>query len=187
VANLSQYSSETSPRSLRSTVARRKQYRALLLQLLRFGVVGVSNVTIDLLVLNILLLSFPTRSFLLLLIYNSVAYMIGAFNSFVLNKYWTFQQSRTMTTGEVLRFALVNVTGILCNDALLWLAAHTLSMLAILHSNTLLWANSSKLSAIAGTAVITYCGMRLWVFTGQQHKTALIRNTSVTLSGKREE
>jgi putative flippase GtrA len=184
VANLSQYASGMSSRLLRTILAQSEHYKAICLQLLRFGAVGVSNVTIDLLALNILLLRFPTRNPLLLLVYNTVAYMLGALNSFLLNKYWTFRRSRMMM-GEVLRFAVVNVAGIFCNDALIWLAARALHPLI---GSTLIWANASKLSAVAGTAVITYCGMRFWVFTARQRKSATFAVNSLDMTfGKHEE
>src|SRR5215467_878046 len=59
-------------------------------QLLRFGLVGGLNTLVDLLILNGLLWLFPTTSTLRLLFYSSLAFSMGAVNSFLLNKYWTF-------------------------------------------------------------------------------------------------
>ncbi len=59
-------------------------------EIVRFAIVSVANTVIDLLTLNGLLLLFPTQNATLLVAYNSVAYTVGALNSFVLNKYWTF-------------------------------------------------------------------------------------------------
>src|SRR5579883_2152538 len=69
-----------------------RQHRArfhLLKQLTRFSLVGGLNTLIDLLVLNALLLLWPASSTLQLLLYNALAYGVGAGNSFVWNKYWT--------------------------------------------------------------------------------------------------
>lgn len=131
-------------------------------QVVRFSIVGVSNTAIDVLVLNILLWKFPTQNAYLLLSYNSLAFASGALNSYVFNKYWTFRHRQTSTNSELLRFATVNGVGFLCNNGILWIAA------SILHPalmNTTLWANGAKLSAVVGTAMVTYLGMRLWVFT----------------------
>src|SRR5207253_5504351 len=65
-------------------------------QVIRFVVVGFSNVTVDVLILNLLLMSFPTTNTGLLLAYNSVAYASGAINSYVLNKHWTFHSRSGM-------------------------------------------------------------------------------------------
>src|SRR5229473_2405525 len=65
-------------------------WNTTLWQLVRFGIVGVLNTTIDIVTLNILLWRFPTHNANLLLVYNTIAYTLGALNSFALNKYWTF-------------------------------------------------------------------------------------------------
>ncbi len=130
-------------------------------QVVRFGIVGVCNTAIDVLVLNLLLWGFPTQNIHLLLLYNSLAFISGAFNSYIFNKYWTFRHTRLPTGSELLRFATVNGASFLCNNGILWIAAGVLHRLL---TNTTLWANAAKLSAVVGTATITYLGMRLWVF-----------------------
>lgn len=137
---------------------------------MRFSIVGVLNTTIDIVTLNILLWQFPTHSTNFLLLYNSIAYMLGALNSFGLNKYWTFKRRYAITGNELVRFAIVNVVGILCNDGLIWIVA---TILRPLIASNLPWANISKLIATAGTMVISYLGMRLWVFAirSQAHKS----------------
>jgi putative flippase GtrA len=134
---------------------------ALFWQLVCFGMVGILNTLIDVLTLNILLRLFPTNNANLLLIYNTLAYTLGAFNSFNLNKRWTFKLKSSINGGEILRFATINVLGIACNDITIWVVAR---MLHPLISNNILWANIAKLSAIAVTFLFSYFGMRLWVF-----------------------
>jgi putative flippase GtrA len=140
---------------------RGESWPALSWQIVRFGIVGTLNATIDILALNILLFFFTTRNANLLLLYNVVAYTLGAINSYILNKYWTFRRHQVMMSGEVLRFIIVNMIGILCNSLILWSTARLLHPFI---ANTLLWANISKVIAILGTAIISYTGMRLWVF-----------------------
>ena len=135
-------------------------------QFIRFGIVGILNTTLDLLILNSLLWLFPTTNTQLVLLFNSLAYSIGAINSFLLNKYWTFRQRRTTTMGEVGRFALTTLLGIGCNDCLIWLA--NILFRPFISQDTL-WMNVSKLIAIAGTVFISYIGMRLWVFAKRSH------------------
>ncbi|HLZ61731.1 MAG TPA: glycosyltransferase [Ktedonosporobacter sp.] len=140
---------------------RTASWPALFWQIVRFGIVGTLNASIDLLALNILLFFFATRNTNLLLLYNVLAYSLGAVNSYLLNKYWTFRRQKVLMSGELLRFTIVNLIGILCNSLLLWVAALLLHPLI---ANTLLWANAAKIIALLGTAVISYLGMRLWVF-----------------------
>src|SRR5690242_14728916 len=73
-------------------------------QMMRFGAVGVVNTGIDIGTLNLLLWRFPTHNANTLLIYNSIAFLLGALNSFILNKYWTFQARRAASGSEILRF-----------------------------------------------------------------------------------
>lgn len=130
-------------------------------QLFRFAVVGGLNTVVDLLLLNGLLWFFPTTSSPMLLLYNMLAYSLGALNSFFLNKYWTFGQKQVTTRGELLRFTLTTLGGIGWSTGILWLISNTLHPLL---GNPTVWANVSKGFAIVGTALISYLGMRLWVF-----------------------
>jgi putative flippase GtrA len=78
------------------TLARRG-FMNFLAQLLRFCVVGGLNTFIDILAFNLLVWGLPTRNAALLIVYNSLAYLIGAVNSFCWNKLWTFKQRSKAT------------------------------------------------------------------------------------------
>jgi putative flippase GtrA len=146
-------------------------------QVLRFGLAGGLNTLVDLLILNGLLWLFPTTSSLMLLAYNSLAYSLGAVNSFLLNKYWTFGQKQRTTRREVARFTLITLCGIGWSTIILWLASNVFrSFLA----NATVWANASKVVAIAGTALISYLGMRLWVFVSNAQKEQTLLRSNVS-------
>src|SRR5713101_3094808 len=104
-----------------------RQRVGLLVQLLRFCIVGGLNTFVDVLAFNLLVWGFPTQDSKLLVVYNSLAYAIGAVNSFLWNKVWTFKQHSQATNDQILRFALVTCMGIFCNDAFLWLATSILT------------------------------------------------------------
>jgi putative flippase GtrA len=140
-------------------------------QVLRFGLVGGLNTLVDLLILNGLLWLFPTTSSLMLLAYNSLAYSLGAVNSFLLNKYWTFGQKQRTTRRELARFTLTTLCGIGWSTSIIWLASNALHPLLV---NPTVWANASKVIAIGGTALISYLGMRLWVFVSQAQKENIL-------------
>ena len=146
-------------------------------QIVRFGIVGVLNTIVDIIALNILLWRFPTHDTNLLLFYNSIAYMLGALNSFGFNKYWTFKHKQAVTGSEIFRFAIVNIIGILCNDGIIWSVA---SILHTVIANHTLWANASKGCAIIGTTSVSYLGMRLWVFSRSQNGTSKAKERRVT-------
>ena len=146
-------------------------------QILRFALAGGLNTLVDLLILNGLLWLFPTSSSSMLLAYNSLAYSTGAINSFLLNKYWTFGQKRRATRAELVRFALITICGIAWSSIILWLASRALHPFLF---NTTVWANVSKLVAIGGTALISYLGMRLWVFVSKQSEKQAALNATVS-------
>lgn len=133
-------------------------------QFLRFGLVGCLNTLIDVLALNCLLWLWPTQNAALFLLLNSFAYTLGALNSFLLNRAWTFQRKGQTTMREVSRFVLTTLAGIACNDLML---GSLNSSFQAAHLNTNLWINVAKLLAIAGTVFISYLAMRLWVFVQQ--------------------
>src|SRR5579875_1957839 len=139
---------------------------ALFGQVLRFALVGGLNTLLDLLILNGLLWLFPTSSTAMLLAYSAFAFSIGAINSFLFNKYWTFGQRQKTTRKELLRFAATTSCGIVWSSIILWLAGNLLHSVLV---NAVLWANASKVIAIGGTALISYLGMRLWVFVSRGH------------------
>lgn len=168
------YSATTPQQKRQTSPLSRPGWMRSLWEVLRFGLVGGLNTAIDLLILNGLLLLFPTQSTITLLMYNSVAYGVGAINSFVLNKYWTFRHQQRTTPGELVRFALTTCAGIVCNDAILWLLGNVLHP-AI--ANTTLWANTSKILAVFGTASLSYLGMRLWVFVKKPQEVEHMRQS----------
>jgi putative flippase GtrA len=135
---------------------------------LRYCLVGGANTAIDLLTFNILLWSFPTNNVLALVGYNSLAYASGAASSFFLNKYWTFQHQQGMTRRELVRFLIILFIEVLYSNGLVWLIGKALQPLI---TNATLWANASKVLAVAIGAVISYICMRFWIFaSGSQAK-----------------
>lgn len=144
-----------------ATTRARPQMRPLTAQIVRFSVTGALNTAIDVLALNALLLIFDLRTAPQILLANAVAYTLGAVNSFFLNKRWTFGQRTPIRLGEVGRFTLTTLVGIGVNDTLLWAIGQAL--LPLLGPTSLL-ANTAKIGAIGGTVLLSFLGMRLWVF-----------------------
>jgi putative flippase GtrA len=119
------------------------------------------NTTIDLLVLNCLLWIWPTQNIAKLLLFNTIAYACGALNSFFINRYWTFQRAGRPKAREGVRFLLMTLAAIGCNDLILWFMGNIQNPA---HLSVTLWVNISKVVAIGGTILVSYLGMRLWVF-----------------------
>jgi putative flippase GtrA len=130
-------------------------------QFFRYCLVGGMNTLIDVFILNVLLWGFPTTNVLVLIGDNSIAYMSGAISSFFFNKYWTFGHTQRMTWREVLRFVITLFFEVLYSNVLIWLAGKALQPFII---NVTLWGNVSKLVAVVGGTIISYCFMRYWTF-----------------------
>jgi putative flippase GtrA len=146
-------------------VSTKRSPARIAVQFLRFCVVGGMNTFVDVFTFNLLIWVFPTQDSGLLVIFNSLAYLIGAVNSFCWNKLWTFRQRSEATNDQIARFALVTSLGIICNDAFLWLATTILTSLSL---TSILWVNVAKVSAIAGSVTVSYIGMRFGVFTKKE-------------------
>ncbi len=146
-------------------VSTKRSSASIVVQFLRFCVVGSLNTLVDVLAFNLLIWMFPTQDSGLLVIFNSLAYLIGAVNSFCWNKIWTFRQRSEASNVQIIRFALVTSLGIICNDAFLWLATTIFMSLSL---TSILWLNVAKVCAIAGSVTVSYIGMRFGVFTKKE-------------------
>jgi len=140
---------------------RRSRWISTFWQFLRYCLVGGANTIVDLLTLNIILWRFPTNNLQVLVLYNSIAYTSGALSSFFLNKYWTFRRRQKTTSREVIRFTISLVLEVIYSSALIWLAGKAMHLLI---ANPTLWANASKLTAVAIGTLISYSFMRFWTF-----------------------
>lgn len=145
-------------------------------QFIRFVFVGCSNTVIDVFVLNALLWLWPTRSAALLVLLNSITYATGAINSFILNRYWTFQRVGRPVSYEARRFVLVTLGGILCNDILFGLLTGVVHPGAL---NSTLWTSIVKVISIGGTVLVSYLAMRLWVFASYPQRKLAMASTSL--------
>lgn len=72
-------------------------------QMIKYGLVGVINTLITLIILFVLQNAFGVSY----KISNAVGYIAGFINSFVLNKLWTFKGNSSSTFSQFIRFALV--------------------------------------------------------------------------------
>ena len=151
----------------------------LLQQFLRFALVGGMNTIIDIMVFNLLLWLLPSRNIGDLLLYNTIACLVAASNSFLWNKYWTFKQRQPITRKELLHFALLTAATVLCNNCIVLILTNSLPSLM---ASAALGANILRLSAIAGTLFISFFGMRerlLQILHGLNNRMHCYANHSI--------
>jgi len=119
----------------------------------RFGAVGMLNTVLDLALFAVLggWLALPA------LAANTLAYGTGIVNSFVWNRRWTFAHRPRQHAGrQFARFALVSLSALLLNDALV------LSLAALF--------NAGSAGLAAAKLIATAAGL-LWNFTLNNHWT----------------
>jgi len=121
----------------------------VVVQFLKFGIVGVSNTLIAFAVYTILLKGFGVWYILA----SGIGFVIGAVNGFLLNRRWTFRGH----VGDALtpvRWAVVQSCGLACNLALVYVFVHDAGMDKLL----------GQIPATAIVVVLTFIANRAWTF-----------------------
>jgi putative flippase GtrA len=123
-----------------------KDARSLLL----FSLVGLSNTLVDYLVFFLLYHWFHNY-------YQGIqviSYSCGMVNSYLLNKYWTFQKKTAPGSAEIFKFITVNALALAAASAALYLAGHNSHLSMFL----------CKTIATGISMTVNYTGSRYWVF-----------------------
>jgi len=121
----------------------------VLVQFVKFGIVGVSNTLITLAVYTLLLKVFGVWY----LAASAIGFLLGAVNGFLLNRRWTFRGH----VGDALtpvRWGVVQTCGLAVNEALLYVFVHDA------HLDKLI----AQVCATAVVTVSTFFANRAWTF-----------------------
>ena len=150
-------SEPTEQRNLQTSVARarRRVGAPLLVQLVKFGIVGVSNTLLMLVVYAVLL-----KLGVWYLAASAIGFVAGATNGFLLNRRWTFKEH----VGDALtpvRWAIVQSCGLGINEGLLYLLVHDAQLDKLL----------AQVSATAVVTVTTFFTNRAWTFKARPSVT----------------
>ncbi|MEG2119671.1 MAG: GtrA family protein [Pseudoflavonifractor sp.] len=116
----------------------------------KFGLIGVVNTLLDLgvfYVMNKIFLLDPYLS-------QIISFFVGALNSFLWNKFWTFEKRGSVTGREVLRYVVTNGGYLLLSLGLLRLLVGALSVDPFL----------AKLPTTAFMLLYNYLMNKFWVF-----------------------
>lgn len=146
------------------------------LQLSKFAVVGVINTLVDLLGFNVL------RKFTKLkaVVASYISSTVAMINSYVLNKYWTFQsqQSGSGAATEAAKFFFSTIIGVyVIHNGLVWIFSEKFTLfskiayaitskLPILNklSQRFVYDNVAKVAGIGGSLVWNFILYKFWVF-----------------------
>jgi putative flippase GtrA len=144
-----------SPTSLPGPLARLNA--PLLVQFVKFGIVGVSNTLLTFIVYTVLLKVFGVWY----LTASAVGFGVGATNGFLLNRRWTFREHVGDTLTPV-RWAVVQGCGLAVNEGLLYLFVHDASLDKLL----------AQACATVFVTISTFFANRAWTF--RAHAPAVV-------------
>ena len=143
------------------------------MQLLRFAVVGLMNTLIDFGVLNGLLWLDGYSIGWQLFVYNALAFSAANGNSYLLNKWWTFGDSRPVSSGQVGLFFFLTLVGMTINSSIVFFLTTSSWFPQTVAAS--IWVNLAKVVATLASMIWNYCSYRWWVFDarppGHSHRT----------------
>jgi len=139
-------------------------------QLVRFALVGFSNTGVDLGVTNLLVVLTAARSEIALLLISVVACSAATFNSYMLNRKYTFRDGEGRPVpGSVIRFAAVAGLSMIINTSVfLFLAKYMPAQLGL---PELVAINLAKIGGIAAAMAVSFAGYRFGVFRTDEIKS----------------
>ncbi|WP_229263806.1 GtrA family protein [Cohnella cholangitidis] len=126
----------------------------------KFAIVGGLNTGVDFAVFCTLVYGIGFGTFWA----QCISYVAGVANSYLLNRYWTFQVKERRSAGELVRFILVN---------LLSFGAATLVLLGL--ESWGIEPAFAKILSVACSLAVNYVGYRLWVFRVSEKTARTIR------------
>ncbi len=121
----------------------------MLVQFLKFGIVGISNTLLTFIVYTVLLKGFGVWY----LAASAIGFTVGAINGFLLNRRWTFRDHVGDAFTPV-RWAIVQGSGLALNEGLLYLFVDGADLDKLL----------AQACATAIVTVLTFFVNRAWTF-----------------------
>ena len=127
-----------------------------LIQLLTYSLVGLSNMILDLLIVNILMKIFNTYNGPLLMAFNIISFLLYSLNGYVLNKKFTFKSEEK----SYLKYMIVLGGSVIIESPLFSL----LTTFNIFTLDKVLWANICKIISFTLGAVMCFLITKFLIF-----------------------
>jgi len=135
---------------------------SILYQAAKFILVGALNTFVDLGVLNAFILATGIASGGGYLLFKTVAFGIAILNSYVWNKYWTFESSTKKAGNEAMQFGMVSLGGFLLNVLSAHIVVNVIGPQWGLGEG--IWGNIGALVAVVVSLFWNFFGYKAWVF-----------------------
>jgi putative flippase GtrA len=138
----------TAVKDIYNTFVNNEKYKSII----KFGCVGCLNTMFDFGIFSLLNSFFGINY----VISQIVSYSSGTLNSFILNKFWTFNDTKTnkKTTKEIVQFIVVNSASL----------GVSIIGLSILMKDSSMNPFFAKIIAMVLAQVVNFLGYRFWVF-----------------------
>ncbi len=135
---------------------------AVLYQFAKFGAVGALNTFVDLGVLNLEIFLSHQPAGIAYSVFKAVSFLAATTNSFLWNKYWTFEAGDAASVKETTSFYAWAVVGWIVNVALASFIVNGIRHPVSISPNA--WANIGALAGVAGAFLIDFLGYKFFVF-----------------------
>ena len=137
--------------------------RPFFFQLAKFGLIGVANTVVDLGIYNLFIYMSDVSSGYLIVVFKSFSVMAAIVNSYVWNKFWSFEKKETHGIGEEFtQFLMVSLVGLLLNVGITAFVVNVIGAPAGVAEKT--WANIGGLAASILVLTWNFIGYKFFVF-----------------------
>lgn len=137
--------------------------RGFFFQLSKFGLIGVTNTVIDLGIYNLLIFMSDVSSGYLIAVFKSFSVLAAIVNSYIWNKFWSFEKKEVSNFGEEFtQFLLVSLVGLLLNVGITAFVVNVIGAPAGMAEKT--WANIGGLTASVLVLTWNFIGYKFLVF-----------------------
>ncbi len=140
-----------------------KYIRSFFYQLSKFGLIGVANTVIDLGIYNLFIYFSDVSSGYLISVFKSFSVLAAIINSYIWNKFWSFEKKEGKNIGEEFtQFLAVSLIGLLLNVGITSLVVNVIGTPASMNDKA--WANVGGLTASILVLTWNFVGYKFFVF-----------------------
>lgn len=137
--------------------------RPFFYQLAKFGLIGVANTVVDLGIYNLFIYMSDVSSGYLIAVFKSFSVLAAIVNSYVWNKFWSFEKKDVHNIGEEFtQFLMVSLVGLLLNVGITAFVVNIIGAPAGMDEKT--WANIGGLTASVLVLTWNFIGYKFLVF-----------------------
>lgn len=137
--------------------------RPFFFQLAKFGLIGVANTVVDLGIYNLFIYLSDVSTGYLIVVFKSFSVLAAILNSYVWNKFWSFEKKETHNLGEEFtQFLMVSLVGLLLNVGITAFVVNVIGAPTGVADKT--WANIGGLTASMLVLTWNFVGYKFFVF-----------------------